>query len=231
VLFAECLEDEFAVSSMFIFETSDIVASQSFPFALPDDTMVWIAVVTNTDTNNARAASIGVICADENDGGENVNLDTTTRTTIQNTVKNIIKVQNNQIINLANVVNVYQQITQNAIQILSLTGNNNTVSQVINQSAAQIASQNATTPAQIGQIINQNAQQEGVISGGGNLLNQTIDQNAEQAANVTGGGGNTVDQDIDQGASQAANVTGGGTIFDQFLDQNAEQAANVTDEE
>src|SRR5215210_8512316 len=147
VLFAECLEDEFAVSSMYIFETSDIVASQSFPFALPDDTMVWITVVTNTDTNNARAASIGVICADENDGsGEgDVNLDINTKTIIQNTVKNIIKVENNQIINLGDVVNVYQQITQNAIQIMSVTGNNNTVSQVINQSAAQIASQNATT--------------------------------------------------------------------------------------
>jgi dihydrofolate reductase len=230
VLFAECLEDEFAVSSMYIFETSDIVASQSFPFALPDDTMVWITVVTNTDTNNARAASIGVICADENDGGEDVNLDVTTKTTIQNTVKNIIKVQNNQIINLGDVVNVYQQITQNAIQILSVTGNNNTVNQVISQSAAQIASQNATTPAQVDQIINQNAQQEGVITGGGNLLNQTIDQDAGQAANVTGGG-SSVDQAIDQDAGQAANVTGGGNILDQFIDQNASQAANVTDGE
>ena len=184
VLFAECLQDEFAISSMFIFETSDIIASQSFPVALPDDSMVWLAVVKNTDTNDARAASIGVICADENGGsGENnVNLDTTTRTIIQNTVKNIIKVQNNQIVNLNNVVNVYQQITQNAIQVLSLTGNNNTVNQVISQAAAQIASQNATTSTQIDQIINQNAEQQGVITGGGSLLNQTINQNAEQGS-------------------------------------------------
>src|SRR5919112_3416071 len=170
VLFAECLEDEFAVSSMDIFETSDIVASQSFPVALPDNSMVWLAVVKNTDTNDARAASVGVICADENNGGgeRNVNLDIHTKTIIQNTVKNIIKVQNNQIINLGDVVNVYQQITNNAIQILSVTGNNNTVNQVISQSAAQIASQNATTSAQINQIIKQNAEQQGVITGGGN---------------------------------------------------------------
>src|SRR5215210_4242798 len=214
VLFAECLEDEFAVSSMFIFETSDVIASQSFPVALPDDTMVWLAVVKNTDTNDARAASIGVICADENNGsGEgDVNLDINTKTIIQNTVKNIIKVENNQIINLGDVVNVYQQITNNAIQILSVTGNNNTVNQVISQSAAQIASQNATTPAQINQIINQNAQQEGVLTGGGNLLNQTIDQNANQTADVTGGGGNIVDQFLDQNANQTADVTGGGNI-------------------
>src|SRR3712207_2641066 len=30
VLFADCLEDEFAVSNLFVFETSDIIASQSF---------------------------------------------------------------------------------------------------------------------------------------------------------------------------------------------------------
>ena len=234
VLFAECLEDEFAVSSMFILETSDIVASQSFPIALPDNSMVWLAVVKNTDTNDARAASVGVICADENNGGgeNNVNLDVHTKTIIQNTVKNIIKVQNNQIINLGDVVNVYQQITQNAIQVLSLTGNNNTVNQVISQSAAQIASQNATTPTQIDQIINQNAEQQGVITGGGSLLNQTIGQNANQAANVTSGGGSTVNQGVDQGANQTADVTGGfGNTVDQFLGQNASQTADVTDEE
>jgi transcriptional regulator CtsR len=235
VLFAECLKDEFAVSSMFISETSDIAASQSFPVALPDNSMVWLSVVKNTDTNEARAASVGVICADENNGrGEgNVNLDINTKTIIQNTIKNIINVQNNQITNLVNVVNVYQQITNNAIQILSATGNNNTVNQVISQSAAEIANQNATAPAQINQIIKQNAEQQGVITGGGgNLLNQTIDQNANQAANMTGGLGNTVDQGIDQGASQGANMTGGlGNTVDQFLGQNANQTANVAGEE
>src|SRR5215208_4065749 len=236
VLFAECLEDEFAVSSMFIFETSDVIASQSFPVALPDDTMVWLAVVKNTDTNNARAASIGVICADENNGaGENdVNLDLTTKTIIQNTVKNIINVQNNQIVNLKNVVNMYQQITNYAVQILSLTGNNNTVTQVIEQAATQIATQNATSPSQIDQIVNQEAEQQGVITGGGgNVLNQTITQGATQGANVTGGGGGrtTVDHGIEQGGTQAANVTcggGGGTTVDQGIDQGATQGANVT---
>src|SRR5215211_4638661 len=68
-LFAACVEDEFAVSLMYIFQTPDIIAYQSFPVALPDNSMLWLAVVKNTDTNNAGAASIGVICADENDGG------------------------------------------------------------------------------------------------------------------------------------------------------------------
>jgi hypothetical protein len=235
VLFANCLDDEFAVSSMSVFETSDIIPSQSFPVALPDNTMTWVAVVQNTDTDDARAGSIGVICADENDGdgGGGRNLDITTKNTIQNTVKNIINVQNNQIVNLQNVVNVYQQITNYAVQIASITGNNNTVNQVLDQAATQIVNANATSPTQINQIVNQAAEQQGVITGGGgNVLNQTIDQDAEQAANVTGGGGNVVDQGIDQNASQAANVTGGGgNVLDQFLDQDAEQAANVTGEE
>ncbi|MDQ3881824.1 MAG: hypothetical protein M3249_01530, partial [Thermoproteota archaeon] len=53
VLFADCLEDEFAVSSMYMFETPDFIAYQSFPIAFPDDTMTWLTVVKNTDTNNA----------------------------------------------------------------------------------------------------------------------------------------------------------------------------------
>jgi hypothetical protein len=231
-LFAACVEDEFAVSLMYIFQTPDIIAYQSFPVALPDNSMLWLAVVKNTDTNNAGAASIGVICADENGGGGGGrdNLDITTKTIIQNTIKNIINVQNNQIVNLNNVVNVYQQITNYAVQIASITGNNNTVNQVLSQAATQIVNANATAPAQINQIINQEAEQQGVITGGSNVLNQTIGQDADQTANVTGGG-STVDQGIDQGASQAANVTGGGNVLDQFLGQDADQTANVAGEE
>jgi len=122
VLFADCLEDEFAVSYMSMFESPDVVNYQSFPVAFPDDYMSWLAVVKNTDTNSARVASIGVICADENSGDEDdVNIDISTKTTIQNTVNNFVRVENNQVINLNNIVEVHQRITQNAIQILGLT--------------------------------------------------------------------------------------------------------------
>ena len=229
VLFADCLEDEFAVSSMYMFETPDFIAYQSFPIAFPDDTMTWLTVVKNTDTNNARVASIGVICADENEGDEDdINIDIRTKTTIQNTVNNFVQVINNQVINLNNIVNIHQEITQNAYQIAYVTGNNNTVNQVIQQSATQILNANTTNPAAIQQTIDQNAQQQGVISGGG-TLNQDIDQDADQAANVTGGAGTTVDQGIDQDADQGADVTGGGgNIVDQAIGQRGEQAANVT---
>src|SRR5215204_4702738 len=245
VLFADCLEDEFAVSSQFVFETSDVIASQSFPVAFEDDddetAMSWLAVVENTHGTEDKAASIGVICASENGGDDDDddndgNIDVSTKTTIKNIIKNFIKVENNEIVNLNNIINIRQQIIQNAMQILSVTGNNNTVSQVINQAATQIANVNATTPTEIQQIIDQNAQQQGVISGTGNQtsLSQMIEQEAAQQANVTEEGGATdIDQAIDQGAEQAANVTeeeeGGATDIDQAIDQGAEQAANVTD--
>ncbi len=248
VLFADCQEDEFAVSGLFIFETSDLIASQSFPVAFEDDdgetAMTWITVVKNTDNSDNKAASIGVICASENDGdgdddNDGDNIDITTKTVIKNIIKNFIRVENNEIVNLSNIINIRQQIIQNAMQILSVTGNNNTVNQVIEQAATQIANVNATTPAEIQQIIDQNAEQQGVISGTGNQtsLSQLIEQNAAQQANVTGeeeeGVSPDIDQGIEQGAEQAANVTGEeeegvSPDIDQGIEQGAEQAANVT---
>ena len=207
VLFADCLEDEFAVSYMSMFESPDVVDFQSFPWAFDDDHMSWIAVVKNTDTNDARVASIGVICADENSGREDdINIDIRVKNIIQNTVNNFINIQNNEVTNINVIANTYQQITQNAYNIAYITGNNNTVNQVVAQSAQQILNANTTNPASIQQTINQAASQQGVISEGGSL-DQDIDQGAGQAATVEGGFGGAVDQDIDQGAGQSAQVT------------------------
>src|ERR687895_544278 len=247
VLFADCLEDEFAVSSQFVFETSDIIASQSFPVAFEDDddetAMTWIAVVENTHSTDDKAASIGVICASENDGDDDddYDIDYSTKTTINNIVKNFIRVENNQIVNLNNIINIRQQIVQNAEQILLITGNNNTVNQVINQAATQIANANATTPTEIQQIIDQNAEQQGVISGTGDQasLSQLIEQDAaQQVANVTegeGGGATEFDQEIDQDAEQqVANVTDEGgfdTSIEQLMQERAEQQAQVDEQQ
>ena len=213
VLFADCLEDEFAVSSMYMFESSEVIGYQSFPVAFDDDTMTWLAVVKNTDTDDARVASLGVICADENDGDDrnDIDIDIRAKSIIQSTVNNFINVVNNNVVNLNAITNVYQSISQSVHQVAIITGNNNTVNQVAQQAATQILNANTTNPAVIQQSIDQVAEQQGVISGGG-TLNQDIDQDADQAANITGGG--TVDQDIDQDADQAANVEGifGGTF-------------------
>jgi hypothetical protein len=245
VLFADCLDDEFAVSSQFVFETSDIIASQSFPVAFEDDddetAMTWIAVVENTHSTDDKAASIGVICASENDGDddEDFDIDYSTKTTINNIVKNFIRVENNQIVNLNNIINIRQQIVQNAIQVLTITGNNNTVNQVINQAVTQIANVNATSPTEIQEIIDQSAQQQGVISGTGNetSLSQAIEQEAAQEANVTEveDGATDIDQAIEQDAEQqAANVTdedGVDTSIEQLIQERAQQQAQVDEQQ
>ena len=245
VLFADCLDDEFAVSSQFVFETSDIIASQSFPVAFEDDddetAMTWIAVVENTHSTDEKAASIGVICASENDGDDDddYDIDYSTKTTINNIVKNFIRVENNQIVNLNNIINIRQQIVQNAIQVLTITGNNNTVNQVINQAATQIANVNATAPTEIQEIIDQSAQQQGVISGTGNetSVSQAIEQEAAQEANVTEveDGATDIDQAIEQDAEQqAANVTdedGVDTSIEQLIQERAQQQAQVDEQQ
>jgi hypothetical protein len=244
VLFADCLDDEFAVSSQFVFETSDIIASQSFPVAFEDDddetAMTWIAVVENTHSTDDKAASIGVICASENDGDDDddYDIDYSTKTTINNIVKNFIRVENNQIVNLNNIINIRQQIVQNAIQVLTITGNNNTVNQVINQAATQIADVNATSPTEIQEIIDQSAQQQGVISGTRNetSLSQAIEQEAAQEANVTEveDGATDIDQAIEQEAAQEANVTdedGVDTSIEQLIQERAQQQAQVDEQQ
>src|ERR671915_70393 len=244
VLFADCLEDEFAVSNQFVFETSDIIASQSFPVAFEDDdddtAMTWIAVVENTHNSDDKAASIGVICASENDDDDDddVDIDVSTKITINNIVKNFIRVENNQIVNLNNIINIRQQIVQNAEQILLITGNNNTVNQVINQAATQITNVNATSPTEIEEIIDQSAQQQGVISGTGNetSLSQAIEQEAAQEANVTEveDGATDIDQAIEQEAAQEANVTeveDGATDIDQAIEERAQQQAQVDEQQ
>jgi hypothetical protein len=244
VLFADCLDDEFAVSSQFVFETSDIIASQSFPVAFEDDddetAMTWIAVVENTHSTDDKAASIGVICASENDGDDDddYDIDYSTKTTINNIVKNFIRVENNQIVNLNNIINIRQQIVQNAIQVLTITGNNNTVNQVINQAATQIANVNATSPTEIQEIIDQSAQQQGVISGTRNetSLSQAIEQEAAQEANVTEveDGATDIDQAIEQEAAQEANVTdedGVDTSIEQLIQERAQQQAQVDEQQ
>jgi hypothetical protein len=170
VLFADCLEDEFAVSSQFVFETSDIIASQSFAVAFEDDddetAMTWIAVVENTHGTDDKAASIGVMCASENDDDDDDDdskLDARTKITIDNTVKQFIKIENNEIVNIDQIIKIRNVIIQDARQIVDITGNNNTVTQIISQSAPLIVSQNATEPEEISQIINQTAQQEAAV--------------------------------------------------------------------
>lgn len=160
-VFADCNPGEFAVSSMYMFENENVEAVQSFPIAIPDDLMTWLTVLNN-DGPEAQQVATGVVCVDgDGNNAGKVNLDASTKLTIQNTVNRLV--QEGDILgggdtttNISYITKIYQSIVQKAIQIVNVSGNNNTVNQIINQSASQI-----------------------VESGGANV-NQTIDQNAAQ---------------------------------------------------
>jgi hypothetical protein len=201
VLFADCLQDEFADSFTYMFESTALEMAVSYPVALPDNFMTWIAIVENTGNNqNARAASLGVICASENGSQQqstNVNLDASTKSTIDNAVRNIIQVgPNGQITNFNQIINIRQSLVQNAIQIVNVTGNNNTVNAVINQTATQIASQNASSAQQVDEIVNATAAEQGVqlppppttTGGGGGGTNATTQGPEAPPPSSTGGG-------------------------------------------
>ena len=163
-LFADCAPGEYAVAEQHMFETREVTAPLSFSIANPDNTMSWLMVVYNAD-DDPLDASVAAVCASESGSDSNINLDYKTRATIQNVVNQVIVKSGT--INFGQITNIYQNITQVANQYVNITGNNNTVTQIINQSASQIVASN------------------------GSNINQTIAQNAQQiagiSANATGG--------------------------------------------
>lgn len=153
-IFADCNEGEYAVSGQHLFEVSrDLEEVHSLSVSLPDNFMTWLIIVANYG-DDPKDASAGVICADESGEADDSsdNIDYETKKTINNAVNKIIRQQGSLDIDF--ITKVYQIIIQNAVNIVNITGNNNTVNQIINQSANQIVLQNATTPEQINQIIN-----------------------------------------------------------------------------
>ena len=187
VIFANCLPGEFAVSSQKILGGSDLNVLESYGMATPkpNDFMMWLMVVENLNETNKLPASAGVICVSDRDidvenPASTIILSPEFNQQVSNIVNNFIKIENKQIINLQQITNVYQQITQTAIQIAIGGGN---VTQIINQSASQIAASNGTN---VSQIINQTASQTAAAPPASNAtnVNQTIGQAANQTAAV-----------------------------------------------
>ena len=180
-IFADCLQNEFAVSAQHMFENRNIENIHSFAVGLPDNYMTWLTIVFNWGDEELNA-STGVICADETGSPDSLRLDYSTQIIIQNTINNIIRQQGS--INIQYISLVYQKITQNALQIINVTGNNNTVNAIINQTASQLALQNGTSPEQIDAIVNATAVQQGVL-----LPAATAGANATGAAEAAPTGG------------------------------------------
>jgi uncharacterized protein YheU (UPF0270 family) len=231
-LFADCAPGEYAVSEQHMFETREVTDPLSFTIANPDNTMSWLMVVYNSD-DDALQASVAAVCVDEagsSSASDDSNIDYNTKDTIQNIVNEIIVRAGT--INFGQIVNIYQNITQVANQIVNITGNNNTVTQIINQSASQILASNATSAEQISQIINQTASQQGVIVGDNNNLNQTTTQNAQQQArvNATTGGPGTIPADAANAGPGGTdvNATGGAVSAEQTQQQQGPPPSETT---
>jgi hypothetical protein len=112
VMFADCLPQEFPTGSTQLMMPKEELI-QSFPVGIPSSTNYgaftsWISVVYNINPT-AQAASIGLICASgagtEHARAEYVIYDQNVRITINNIVKQFIKIQNGQIINKTAVQN------------------------------------------------------------------------------------------------------------------------------
>jgi hypothetical protein len=176
VLFADCLPGEFAISGQQILGGSDLKLLESYAVAMPNNFMVWLMVVDNANTHQRLPASAGVICASDKDiSKENtastIILQPQIKQKINNIIKQYIKIQNNQIINLQQIINLRQSIVQNAINVATAGGN---VNQSIDQQATQIANSAIANNGSSGTSSN-------TTSTGS--INQRIDQEARQIAN------------------------------------------------
>src|ERR687885_485072 len=202
VLFADCLPGEFAISGEQILGGPDLRLLESYAVAMPNNFMVWLMVVDNANTHQRLPASAGVICASDKDiDKENtattVILQPQIKQKINNIIKQYIKIENNQVINLQQILNLRQSIVQNAINVAIAGGD---VTQSINQQATQIANS---------QIAN-----NGTTSGSANTTSTDTGATTtttpssstippETSANTTSTG--NVNQGINQEANQVAN--------------------------
>jgi hypothetical protein len=204
VLFADCLPGEFAISGEQILGGPDLRLLESYAVAMPNNFMVWLMVVDNANTHQRLPASAGVICASDKDidkenTASTVILQPQIKQKINNIIKQYIKIENNQIINLQQIINLRQSIVQNAINVAIAGGD---VTQSINQQATQIA--------------NSEVANNGTTSGSANTtstgnVNQGINQEANQVANsevanngTTSGSANTTSRSTNATSIAAA---------------------------
>ena len=190
---------------------------ESYGIAMPNDFMMWLMVVENLNETDKLPASAGVICVSDRDIDTENSASTTIlrpeyKQQINNIIKQFIKVENNQVVNLQQIINIRQEITQIAIQI-ALGGGN--VTQIINQTASQIVASNGTNISQIiGQVANQ------TVGANATNVNQTIGQGANQ---TVGANATNVNQTIGQGANQT--VGANATNVNQTIGQASEPSS------
>ena len=144
--------------------------NRTLPFPIPNNFMIWLMLVDNHNNHQRLPASVGVIWASDKDvyiSAAAIILSPQVRQTIYNIIQYFIKIKNNRIINLDQIINIRQKIIQNANNIVIENGGNsnnfttiNGITQILNQSCSQISTKCGNN---IDQIVNQTVKQTAAI--------------------------------------------------------------------
>jgi hypothetical protein len=160
IIFADCHEDEMPISSVQVFQSSQLRLVGSYPVGLPDDHVTWVFAVKNNDDRELWAG-LGAVCAEDNPGGEadedNVDDIDVRIKPINSILKDTIVIReesDEQDIDIdqhiTNAITIKQTLNQ-IVNVVNQNGGNGSV--VVNQIAQQAAGENIEQRADIKQFL------------------------------------------------------------------------------
>jgi hypothetical protein len=160
IIFADCHEDEMPISSVQVFQSSQLRLVESYPVGLPDDHVTWVFAVKNNDDRELWAG-LGAVCAEDNPGGE---ADEDDVDDVDVKIKAINGILKDTIVireesdeqdididqHITNAIKIKQTLNQ-IVNVVNQNGGNGSV--VVNQIAQQAAGEDIEQKADIEQFL------------------------------------------------------------------------------
>jgi hypothetical protein len=160
IIFADCHEDEMPISSVQVFQSSQLRLVESYPVGLPDDHVTWVFAVKNNDDRELWAG-LGAVCAEDNPGGE---ADEDDVDDVDVKIKAINGILKDTIVireesdeqdididqHITNAIKIKQTLNQ-LVNVVNQNGGNGSV--VVNQIAQQAAAEDIEQKADIEQFL------------------------------------------------------------------------------
>ncbi len=160
IIFADCHEDEMPISSVQVFQSSQLRLVESYPVGLPDDHVTWVFAVKNNDDRELWAG-LGAVCAEDNPGGE---ADEDDVDDVDVKIKAINSILKDTIVireesdeqdididqHITNAIKIKQTLNQ-IVNVVNQNGGNGSV--VVNQIAQQAAGEDIEQKADIEQFL------------------------------------------------------------------------------
>jgi hypothetical protein len=160
IIFADCHEDEMPISSVQVFQSSQLRLVESYPVGLPDDHVTWVFAVKNNDDRELWAG-LGAVCAEDNPGGE---ADEDDVDDVDVRIKAINSILKDTIVireesdeqdididqHITNAIKIKQTLNQ-IVNVVNQNGGNGSV--VVNQIAQQAAGEDIEQKANIEQFL------------------------------------------------------------------------------